>query len=203
MIPRINWNKREGINMSDNQTQDDEQKPSPLEKMSAIFDNVDGATPKNEGIHLQNTFQYAASGVPDYILQAYDATEEQVTQAITQRIEDLGLSSQIVLKDGTIQDYEFAQAISKGGYIMLDDANICIEDITEENYPEAFKKAHEFAVENNLSLEGHEDIALGLVAFEILAHDEMSHIIESSLEKSSVRNVAAEIGLISKLGGGY
>ena len=99
-------------------------------------------------------------------------------------LESVGIDSGTVLADNKIEDFEFAQTISKAGYKILEEEatgpaaqTLRAEDLTQENHPEAYAKALEFGESMNLDLEGNPEIVVGLMAVEVSGNDSMMHSI--------------------------
>ena len=89
-------------------------------------------------------------------------------------LETAGMDVGAVLSDGKIEDYEFAQTISKAGYQTIEgDPDLNVEDFTQENHPEAYDKAREFGESMNLDLNGHPEIVIGLMAVEVTGNGAM------------------------------
>ncbi len=101
-------------------------------------------------------------------------------------LESVGMDSNTVLADNKVQDYEFAQTVSKAGYkIMEAEAEsgaqigattwLSPENLTQENHPEAYNKAMEFGESMNLDLSNNPEIVIGLMAVEVSGNDEIMH----------------------------
>ncbi len=123
--------------------------------------------------NLDGDFGKSSSPVP------MAAHIDDMKLAETSRIlESVGMDSGTVLSDGKIEDYEFAQSVSKAGYQTIEaHPELNVEDFTQENHPEAYDKAMEFGKEMNLDLSDHPEIVIGLMAVEVTGNDAIMHAI--------------------------
>ena len=108
-------------------------------------------------------------------------------------LESVGMDSGTVLADNKVQDYEFAQTISKAGYKTIEgDPTLKVEDLTQENHPEAYAKALEFGKDMNLDLKGNPEIIIGLMAVEVSGNDAIMNAVMSAQQDAMVPGINME-----------
>ena len=163
-----------------------------LDIVFEVYKNADEMTPDDEGIHITNTLKAAEEAL--YVIKVEDTEisfttemKKELSQGLSTLLkEECGVKNpeilvKNILENGSIEDYEVAQLISKIGYALLNqNADICsLGDVTEANHPEEFKKARVFGEHMNIDLDGHDDITTGLAAFEIVAEEIISRNLNS------------------------
>lgn len=130
----------------------------PLGALTKGFQLVDGISP-NVGIDLKQTFGVFAKLIP----QSYEATKALVVGQMKKYGIDAG-----IISDDVIDKQEFARLTATRGFAELAKySDIALDSVTEQNYPDEFKKAREFAAAHGLDLQGSPELLQGLAGFEI------------------------------------
>lgn len=121
-------------------------------------------------------------------------------------LESVGMDSGTVLADNKVQDYEFAQTVSKAGYKIMDSEAesaaqigattwLSPENLTQENHPEAYDKAMEFGKSMNLDLSNNPEIVIGLMAVEISGNDAIMDAMMEAQRDQAATQTAPEMAV--------
>lgn len=111
-------------------------------------------------------------------------------------LESVGMDSGTVLADNKVQDYEFAQTISKAGYKTVEgDPDLKVENLTQENYPEAYDKAMEFGESMNLDISNNPEIVIGLMAVEVSGNDAIMNAMMEAQRDQAATQTAPEMNV--------
>lgn len=167
--------------------------PSTLEDLSERFRANESINESGfaEGIVVRQNMPNLNGDFSGAAQVSMDSHMDDIRYSQTSKVlESVGMDSGTVLADNKVQDYEFAQTISKAGYKTIeDDPTLNVEDLTQENHPEAYAKALEFGKDMNLDLEGNPEIIIGLMAVEVSGNDAIMNSVMAAQQETMIPGI--------------